>query len=425
MLAEVISIGDELTSGQRLDTNTQWLSQRLAELGIRTLAHTTISDDLPANVEVFRIASNRADIVICTGGLGPTKDDLTREALATAFDLPLIEDPQALAHIEALFQRRNRPMPERNKCQALFPQGSRSIHNPHGTAPGIDLTISVTSSATLRNCRIFALPGVPAEMKQMWDETVAPRLINELGAGKRMIQYAIFKCFGIGESEVEVRMPDLISRDRVPRVGITASRATITLRVAAEGNSAEECLKQLAPTAQEIRDRLGPIVYAEVDEELPDTVIKMLLSRRETIATIEYGAASLLGSWLTEAGNRLCSADNKPLTEVYCGSLSAPDSKHLRVVAASSSESLPDIACAIRAKFGTDWLVAVGPYPQVSLSTPADVQGAIKLQVVICGSNGVINKEIEMSGHPDVVQHRIAKSALDQLRYALLAEPPG
>ena len=139
MRAEIISIGDELTSGQRLDTNSQWLAQRLTDLGIHVLAHSTISDDMAINVEVFRTAARRADIILCTGGLGPTKDDLTREAFSVAFELPLETYPEALAHIEKLFQARQRAMPERNKVQALFPSGSRIIPNPHGTAPGRSL----------------------------------------------------------------------------------------------------------------------------------------------------------------------------------------------------------------------------------------------------------------------------------------------
>src|SRR5262245_17624555 len=120
MHAEVIAIGDELTSGQRLDTNSQWLSLQLGGLGVPALYHTTVGDDLEANVRVFREAFDRADVIVCSGGLGPTADDLTREALAAATGTELVTDEQALAHIQALFARRQRPMPERNVVQALF-----------------------------------------------------------------------------------------------------------------------------------------------------------------------------------------------------------------------------------------------------------------------------------------------------------------
>ena len=140
--AEIISIGDELTSGQRLDTNSQWISQQLGAIGVRVMYHTTVADDLQANIDVFRLAINRADIVVTTGGLGPTADDLTRESLAGAIGVELYQDELALRHIEELFISRGRTMPPKNIVQAQFPVGSTPIHNPEGTAPGIDLILS-------------------------------------------------------------------------------------------------------------------------------------------------------------------------------------------------------------------------------------------------------------------------------------------
>ena len=165
---EVIAIGDELTSGVRLDTNSQWLSERLGELGIRVLYHTTVGDDIDANIRVFREAMCRADVIVCTGGLGPTADDLTREALAAATDRPLTQNDEALAHIQALFASRQRPMPERNVKQALFPVGSHVISNPHGTAPGSPPLSGGRSTKIQvprwwrRNSRILQRPGVAA-----------------------------------------------------------------------------------------------------------------------------------------------------------------------------------------------------------------------------------------------------------------------
>ncbi len=208
--AEVISIGDELTSGQRLDTNSQWLSLRLAELGIQTICHTTVADDLQICADAFRLAAQRADIVVCSGGLGPTLDDLTRQAMADAFQAPLELDADSLEKIEQMFAQRQRPMPENNRLQAMFPSGSRVIPNPHGSAPGIDLSVATSQ----RPSRVFALPGVPAELKQMWLESVAPRIEESLRDGTdRSLdrwRYRAIKLFGIGESDVEVKLPTLI-----------------------------------------------------------------------------------------------------------------------------------------------------------------------------------------------------------------------
>src|SRR4051794_33767670 len=137
MKCEIISIGSELTSGQNLDTNSQWLSRRLAEMGIAVGWHTTVADDLDANLEAFRIAAGRAGLVLATGGLGPTQDDLTREVLARAAGVELVFHPDLFAFIEDLFRRRNRTMPERNRVQAYLPAGAEVLANDCGTAPGI------------------------------------------------------------------------------------------------------------------------------------------------------------------------------------------------------------------------------------------------------------------------------------------------
>ena len=158
MNAEILAIGDEITGGQLLDTNSQWLSQRLGELGVRVLYHSTVGDELQPCIDVFRRAIQRADIVISTGGLGPTADDLTREALAAATDRPLVMVPEALEHIRQLFARRKREMPKSNELQAFFPEGSRVVPNPNGTAPGIDLDVPRSGRRPLAGsspCRAF------------------------------------------------------------------------------------------------------------------------------------------------------------------------------------------------------------------------------------------------------------------------------
>src|SRR3954451_10973168 len=155
MIAEIISIGSELTSGQNLDTNSQWLSRRLAEIGIPVTYHTTVADDLDANVEVFRTAARRAGLVLATGGLGPTQDDLTREALARATGIELVLHEPSLAHIRAMFAQRGRVMPDRNSVQAMVPAGAEPIPNDRGTAPGIWMRLGAA--------RVAAMPGVPSE----------------------------------------------------------------------------------------------------------------------------------------------------------------------------------------------------------------------------------------------------------------------
>src|SRR5437868_4198300 len=174
MKAEIVSIGSELTSGQNLDTNSQWLSRRLAEIGITVGWHTTVADDLNANVEAFHIATRRSGLVLATGGLGPTQDDLTREVLARVAGVELVFHQESFERIQQMFASRGRTMPERNRVQALFPDGAEPIPNAHGTAPGIWMTIS--------SCPVVAMPGVPSEMYAMFDTWVKPKLLS-IGMG--------------------------------------------------------------------------------------------------------------------------------------------------------------------------------------------------------------------------------------------------
>ncbi len=272
MRAEIISIGDELTTGQRLDTNSQWLAERLLEIGVPVAFHTTVGDQLADNVLVFRQACERADVIVVTGGLGPTADDLTRYAMAELSGAPLVQDDASLAHIKALFASRKREMPQANIVQAQFPKGSRPIHNPHGSAPGIEISIQ---RAVGKPARIFALPGVPAEMKEMWVATVGPAIQQLLGVRKVIAHHRI-KCFGVGESDLEAMLPDLIARNRYPLVGITVSQATITLRVTAEGDSAAAARAAMQPTIDTIHQCLGDLILGYEDDELQHVVVRLL-----------------------------------------------------------------------------------------------------------------------------------------------------
>ncbi len=301
-IAEVIAIGDELTTGQRLDTNSQWLAEQLVDLGIRASFHSTVEDDFEAKISVFEKAFERADIVIMTGGLGPTADDLTRQVLARVARRPLILDQDSLAHIRGIFEKRNREMPEKNEIQAMFPEGCQIIPNPHGTAPGIDLEIAADSAkdSTPGGCRVFALPGVPAEMKQMWAESVLPALQTMFGESTVIRKHKL-NCFGRGESDFEKMLPDLIERDREPRVGITASKATISFRIVATASSEAACLQQIAETESTIRERLGNLVFGSGDDELHDVISNRLAETGQRIAIVDCATQGLMGQMLQSA----------------------------------------------------------------------------------------------------------------------------
>jgi nicotinamide-nucleotide amidase len=417
MNAEILAIGDEITGGQLLDTNSQWLSQRLSELGIRVLYHSTVGDELAPCIEVFRHALGRAEIVIATGGLGPTADDLTREALAAAVEKPLVKYPEALEHIRQLFARRKREMPQRNELQAYFPEGSRVIHNPNGTAPGIDFEMPRPDGSS---SRFFALPGVPAEMRDMWHGTLLTAL-REMGAGNRVIVRRNIKCFGAGESQVESMMPDIIRRGRVPQVGINASRATIILRIVAEGASEAECRAQIESTVAEIRQCLGTLVYGEGDDELHDVVIRMLRERGQTLASAEIATSGQVAQWLSKAdrssGSVVCDGP-------YRGGLVAADEAAMRRLLpldpALKDRDAPaivrELAIACREQFQTDFGLAVGPLPPASSSGEAG-----HVHFALATANGERALRLSSGIHPDIVVDYLAKHAINLLRLDLPA----
>ena len=269
MQAEIIAIGSELTSGAKLDTNSQWLSLELAELGIAVHYHTTMADSLGAMIETMRIAVDRSDLVFVTGGLGPTLDDITRDAIAGLAGVELVLNEESLEHIRELFAKRQREMPTRNEIQAMFPTGSRPISNPRGSAPGIWMALSREG----RTCQLIAMPGVPSEMKRMYQHEVRPHL----PVSDRVMRRARVNCFGVGESTAEEMLGELTGRNQEPEVGITVHEATITLRINAEGATEDECLVKIKTARDEIQARLGPLVFGEEDQQLQDVYLRMEL----------------------------------------------------------------------------------------------------------------------------------------------------
>ena len=286
--AEIIAIGDELSSGVRLDTNSQWISQQLDSLGIRTAFHSTVGDDLEDMLAAFETAAGRVDLILTTGGLGPTADDLTRNIIAQLGGVELELNQDVLQHIKSMYQVRGREMPSNNEVQAWFPKGANIIDNPEGTAPGIEFAGEKTIDGRPNRYQVFSFPGVPAELKQMWQASVRQRLA-ELYSIETTIFHHTIHCFGSGESAIEMQLPDLIQRGRDPLVGITASAATISLRIATRGANQQDCLAKMQPTIEVIRDRLGDLVYGENGQQLEQAVVKKLTAKQQTIAVFDWG----------------------------------------------------------------------------------------------------------------------------------------
>ena len=411
MKAEIISIGSELTSGQNLDTNSQWLSRRLAEIGIPVQWHTTVADDLQDNVDAFAIAGRRADLVLISGGLGPTQDDLTREALANAAGVELFLDQASLQQIQEMFTRRGRTMPERNIVQAQFPVGAEPIPNANGTAPGIWMRLG--------QAEIVAMPGVPSEMFAMFETMVKPRLMKSGKTGSVMIQRKI-NCFGAGESEVEKRLLDLTKRGNVPEVGITVSDATVSLRILAKAADAGSAQAQIAPVEQMIRERLGDLVFGVEEEELQHAVIQLLEQKRLSVATAESVTAGLVAEKLGEVpGASVCLRGGIVAyqNEIKADLLGVPEAliEEHGVISAPVVEAM---AIGCRTRFQSDFAVSTVGLAGPGGGTPEKPVGLVF--VGLAWNGGVGSQSFSWIGTRRGVQSRTAKMALNRLRLHLL-----
>lgn len=289
MNAFILSIGTELTTGQTLDTNAAWLAARLTEMGIDACAHVTVADDVQAICNALRQCAGTANLVLVTGGLGPTDDDITRDALARAMNVELVQDERSLAQIEAYFRRIRRPMQESNRRQALLPAGAAPIDNTSGTAPGIH--------AKLGRAQVFVMPGVPREMHQMFQRDVQPKI--RAAGDLNPILIRRIHCFGAGEAVMAAKIADLMKDGLNPTVGISAHDGVITVRMLAAG-SRDDAQRLLDDTDQTVAQRLGNWVFGRDDDTLPGVVASLLIERNASISTAESCTGGLLAKMLTD-----------------------------------------------------------------------------------------------------------------------------
>ena len=286
--AEIITIGTEMLLGDLVDTNTAWLSSNLARLGVGIYRHTTIGDNRDRIVAAMREAASRSDLVITTGGLGPTSDDITNECLAQVADRKMVEYEAARDHVDEMFARFGRKPTPSNYKQAFFPEGTDLIPNPLGTAMGALLQVDGTLFATF--------PGVPGEMKNMFHETLKP-LVESRSDGSIISKTLWFA--GIGESALAERVQDLLDAED-PTVAPLSGQGKVRLRVTSRAATPEEAAEKIEPVAEEILSRLGKYYFGKDDETLESAVARLLESGGKTLALAESCTGGLLAKRLTD-----------------------------------------------------------------------------------------------------------------------------
>jgi nicotinamide-nucleotide amidase len=291
VIAEVLTIGDELLRGEIVDSNKSFLSDRLLRLDVQTRFHSSVCD-VPADMtDAFLRAASRADVVLVSGGLGPTRDDLTVEVLAETFGRKLVLDETSLAAIRAFFERFGREMAENNAKQAWLPEGAEVLRNPVGTAPGCMLEAEDTL--------FFCMPGVPRELFLMMDEQVLPRIAKRAGpAGGAVVRATLIRTFGIGESNLDAELEDL-ARDEHVTLGFRTAFPDNYLRPVARGQTVEEAEERLAGLCNALEERLGALIYGRDDETLEVVVGHLLKERGLTLATAESCTGGLIGARIT------------------------------------------------------------------------------------------------------------------------------
>ncbi|PIC65570.1 competence/damage-inducible protein A [Sporosarcina sp. P13] len=291
MRAEVIAVGSELLLGQITNTNAKFISGRLADVGIDVYYHTVVGDNPERLVQTIQLAQQRADILIFSGGLGPTKDDLTKQTIAKELGRKLVSDPEAMETIQQYFNHVGKVMTENNKQQALVLEGATVLPNRHGMAPGMAIG--------KEDKQYILLPGPPNELEPMFENEAIPYLLSVYGK-KDIIASKILKLQGIGESELEVRIQSILENQTNPTIAPLASPGMVKLRITAKAASEEEAEKLILPVEQQIRAIVGDFIYGVDDDTLASKATELLLQNDWSISAAESLTS---GMFMAELGS--------------------------------------------------------------------------------------------------------------------------
>lgn len=417
MNAEIVTTGTEILLGEIVDTNAAWMARRLRDLGINLFYKSTVGDNLERITAVLRQGLERSDLVLVTGGLGPTVDDVTRDAAALAVDRELALDADCLVSIEAIFARWGRKVHDNNRRQALLPVGAKPIFNPVGTAPGF---IVETQRKGRPSALLICLPGVPREMMHLMQATVEPFLAERLGADRVYIRSRTLRTVGIGESMVDTRIADLMARSN-PTVGLAAHLGQTDVRVTARAASAERADQMLDEVAVDLRARLGDYIYGEGDVALEAVVVAALQQAGYTLAVVETNTGGEIAARLRSApGGEQTVPSSAVISSLSEMGVSAPAEPVSQAGAewaaltrlAAASESL-GVTLALSICGVTD--PAAGPYGVYRGET----------YVALATDSGVASTRLDVGGVDELARRWVGNGALNFVRQWLASRDAG
>ncbi len=407
--ASIVSIGNELLNGQTVNTNMTYLSGELLSIGIPVVSSFTIGDDVDAIIRAFNLTVADADIILVTGGLGPTDDDVTRQAFAGYLGTELQLRAELLDRLEDFFKKRNLQMSGKNKIQACIPTGARPIENRLGTAPGI--------MAEVKGKLIFALPGVPSEMKRMFAESVLPEL--QRFTGEQAVVVRKLRCFGAGESTIAELLGDTCKRGRNPLVNCTVEYGIITLHIIATSGDKDTARQMAEKEEKTIRNMLGKLVYGTAEQCLAEVVGEQLILQKKTIAVAESCTGGTVAGLLTDIAGA-----SKYFTHGWITYSNAAKIRELGVAAdliekygAVSEQVAQAMACNARKKARTDFAIGITGIAGPDGGTEQKPVGLVYISVD--SDNGCDTKRCLFSHGRRSIRLRAAQTALNMLRLRL------
>ncbi|HZX20875.1 MAG TPA: competence/damage-inducible protein A [Clostridia bacterium] len=409
MRAEIIAVGTELLLGETVNTNAQYIARELANLGIDTYYQSVVGDNVERLYEAYKIAFGRADLVITTGGLGPTKDDITKEVAAQFLNKKMVPHEESLEAIHEFFAKRGLPVNDGNRKQGYFPEGSIVLPNSVGTAPACIIED--------KNIKLILLPGPPRENVPLFETHIIPYLQKYRD---KVFVSRTLNVTGIGEGQMEEMIMDIIENQTNPTVAPYSKARAITIRIAASASTREEAERLIAPVENQIRDRLGIYVYGEGNINLEAVVGELLIEKRLTIATAESCTGGLLSARLV----------NYPgISSVFMeGIVSYSNQSKVRLLGvqpetlerhgAVSEEVAREMAEGVRRIAGTDIGVSVTGVAGPDGGSETHPVGLAYIGICINGVTKV--KKINTSGSRSRIRNRLANTALDLIRREIL-----